>query len=88
MASQSEAGGKRLALPTALLSAEGVLPTCAGSGRDSSVRPDWAHLFLSVLPALPLDAGKQEEQVAGGMHQKLSAKMQSCAPTCLVAEDP
>ena len=53
------------------------------------MRPDWAHLFLSVLPALPLDAGKQEEQVAGGMPLVecpcIMSAQQLCAAAGLIA---
>lgn len=47
----------------------------SGTGRDSSVRPDWAHLFLSVLPPLPLNAGKQEEHIAGALRAAGAAIM-------------
>ena len=32
--------------------------------KDSSVRPDWAHVYLAVLPLLPLQAAKDEAKIA------------------------
>ena len=31
--------------------------------KDGSARPDWAHVYLAVLPLLPLHAVKDEAKI-------------------------
>jgi len=32
--------------------------------KDGGARPDWAHVYLAVLPLLPLHAVKDEARIA------------------------
>ena len=37
------------------------------TGKEGGVRPDWAHVYLAVLPPLPLHSPKEEEKIAGAL---------------------
>ena len=37
---------------------------CLCADKDGSARPDWAHVYLAVLPLLPLHVAKDEAKIA------------------------
>ncbi len=43
------------------------------AGREGSVRPDWAHIYLSVLSALPLHSPHDETRVASALRAAAAA---------------
>ncbi|KAL4426359.1 hypothetical protein ABPG77_004653 [Micractinium sp. CCAP 211/92] len=45
----------------------------SGVGREGSVRPDWAHIYLSVLSALPLHSPRDETRVASALRAAAAA---------------
>ncbi|PSC75189.1 acetyl-carboxylase 1-like [Micractinium conductrix] len=44
-----------------------------GVGRDGGLRPDWAHVYLSVLSALPLHQAREEAHVAAALRTAAAA---------------
>ena len=36
---------------------------CSRADKDGGARPDWAHVYLAVLPPLPLNAAKDEAKI-------------------------
>jgi hypothetical protein len=50
-----------------------ILWLLCAPGKDAGVRPDWAHVFLSVLPLLPLHNPKDRAKIASALRQGVSA---------------
>ena len=43
------------------------------AGTAGGLKPDWAHVYLSVLSTLPLHAPKDESKVAGALRAAAAA---------------
>lgn len=50
-------------------------PTCPQTcaGRDGGLKPDWAHVYLSVLSVLPLHTPREESRVAAALRTAAAA---------------
>jgi hypothetical protein len=43
------------------------------AGREGGVKPDWAHVYLSVLSVLPLHSARDESRVAAALRAAAAA---------------